>query len=159
MKNSDQQPLILDQILEYYDEPLVFLARGKFHKIYLCTLLSDEGPYPQKYLGVQVSRYTLFRLLRQLMDLRSAILNTSTHNGHWYIIERSTGALLIEKTFLTGQKAISDDLLPEEGFFVETNNTAGVRPGESAGHLRPTKSSIFEKVRSLLSYPNAWSKY
>ncbi len=150
MKNSNQQPLILDQILEYYDEPLVFLARGKFHKIYLCTLLSDEGPYPQKYLGVQISNYTLFELSRQLIDLRSAILNTSTHNGQWYIIERSTGSLLIEETFLAEQKAISDDLLPDEGFFLEMNEGLGA---ELAGHLL-TKSSVFEKAHSLLSYPN-----
>jgi len=67
--------LKIDTILDWYDEPLTFIARDEQGKAYLCYIIGNG-----EYLTLPINNERIGLLLRQESDLRDIYLLSNTYN-------------------------------------------------------------------------------
>jgi hypothetical protein len=111
--------LALNQILEYYDVPQILVATDATGTRYLCTLYSQSETEGYKYIGVQISEPRLMAFIGGQLDLRDAYLHPEVENAVY--------AVTAQKEVLTAitplsQQDITEDMLPEAGYFFETSD-------------------------------------
>jgi hypothetical protein len=111
--------LALSQILEYYDVPQIFVATDATGVRYLCTLYGQSETDGYKYLGVQISEPRLLAFVGGQLDLREAYLHPEVENAVYNVIVQHEA---INATMSIAQQDITEDMLPEAGYFFDTSD-------------------------------------
>lgn len=111
--------LALNQILEYYDVPQILVATDATGTRYLCTVYGQSGTEGYKYIGVQISEPRLMAFIGGQLDLRDAYLHPEVENAVYNVTVKDE---IITATELIPQQNISEDMLPEAGYFFDTSD-------------------------------------
>lgn len=114
--------LRLDKILDYYDEPQLFIARDKFDAQYICLLYDDETAY--RYTAVKISGNRLNDFLSGKEDLRNIFVNPE-NKGEYFDVVFDKGSYVSSPL---KESTISENRLPLEGYTLdaETHETMTV---------------------------------
>lgn len=113
--------LALSQILDYYDVPQIFVATDATGVRYLCTLYDQSKTNGFKYIGVQISEPRLLAFVGGQLDLRDAYLHPEVENAVYYVTVKDE---LITATAPIPQQDITEDMLPEAGYFFDASDWA-----------------------------------
>jgi len=108
--------LRIETILEYYDQPQLFVARDSFDTLYLCLLYDDE--ILPEYTAIRISQNRMNDFLNGNEDLRDVFQNPES-KGEFFNVTLKDGEYTIET--LKGNK-ISEERLPDRGYRIP--NTA-----------------------------------
>ena len=101
----------LDEILNFYERPLVFTATDSKHHNYICYINDVKEDGTTKYFGKRVSQKILNKYLKGDIDLRS-IFKSKIIN--LYMITEDNSKYYTAVPYI---KFIKEELLPGEGFF------------------------------------------
>lgn len=114
--------LRLDKILDYYDEPQLFVARDKFDALYICLLYDDATAY--RYTAVKISNIRLNGFLSGKEDLRAIFVNPE-NIGEYFDVVYDKGNYVATSL---NASTISEERLPSEGYTIDadTNETMTV---------------------------------
>ncbi len=107
--------LRLEKILDFYDEPQLFVARDKFDAQYLCLLYSDN-PEP-RYTAVKISADRLSKLLGGQLDLRQ-LFKDPENAGEYFDVAYEHNHYHAEPS---SEKVLSEDKLPQKGYTLDTD--------------------------------------
>lgn len=107
--------LYIDYIFHYDDQPILFSLRDKFSNLYLCVCY--ELREYQKWFIAKVD----FNDLKQMNDNKKTVLELFLKNNSLLQAQRKSFTKIINYAFET-TKEIDQDLLPEKGFYLETDN-------------------------------------
>ena len=113
--------LALSQILEYYDVPQILVATDATGVRYLCTLYGQSETDGYKYIGVQISEPRLLSFVGGQLDLRDAYLHPEVENAVYHVTVKDE---LITATAPIPQQDITEDMLPEAGYFFDASDWA-----------------------------------
>ena len=111
--------LALSQILEYYDIPQILVATDATGVRYLCTLYGQSETDGYKYIGVQISEPRLLSFVGGQLDLRDAYLHPEVENAVYHVTVKDE---LITATAPIPQQDITEDMLPEAGYFFDASD-------------------------------------
>ena len=111
--------LALSQILEYYDVPQIFVATDATGVRYLCTLFGQSETDGYKYLGVQISEPRLLAFVGGQLYLREAYLHPEVENAVYNVTVNDE---IITATAPIPQQDITEDMLPEAGYFFDASD-------------------------------------
>lgn len=115
------RPLTLINTLEYYDVPQILVAADATGTNYLCTLYKNDAEEGYLYLGVQISEPRLMAFIGGQLDLREAYAHPEVDNALYIVTAKKE--VLTATTILQPQD-ISDDMLPEAGYYYEASDVA-----------------------------------
>ncbi|MCH3970855.1 MAG: hypothetical protein LKE47_10880 [Prevotella sp.] len=102
--------LRIDKILDYYEEPQLFIARDMFDAQYICLLYDDdEAP---RYTAVKISNAKLTDFLTGKVDLRQLFVSPEMKEEYYEVVD-SGGHLCI--TPFEGN-TLPEERLPERGY-------------------------------------------
>ena len=107
--------LYIDYIFHYDDQPILFSLKDKFSNLYLCVCY--ELREYQKWFIAKVD----FNDLKQMNDNKKTVLELFLKNNSLLQAQRKSFTKIIDYAFET-TKEIDQDLLPEKGFYLETDN-------------------------------------
>lgn len=107
--------LYIDYIFHYDDQPILFSLKDKFSNLYLCVCY--ELREYQKWFIAKVD----FNDLKQMNDNKKTVLELFLKNNSLLQAQRKSFTKIINYAFET-TKEIDQDLLPEKGFYLETDN-------------------------------------
>lgn len=107
--------LYIDYIFHYDDQPILFSLKDKFSNLYLCVCY--ELREYQKWFIAKVD----FNDLKQMNDNKKTVLELFLKNDSLLQAQRKSFTKIINYAFET-TKEIDQDLLPEKGFYLETDN-------------------------------------
>lgn len=113
--------LALSQILEYYDIPQILVATDATGVRYLCTLYGQSETDGYKYIGVQISEPRLLSFVGGQLDLRDAYLHPEVENAVYHVTVKDE---IITATAPIPQQDITEDMLPEAGYFFDASDWA-----------------------------------
>lgn len=111
--------LALSQILDYYDVPQIFVATDATGVRYLCTLYGQSETDGYKYIGVQISEPRLLAFVGGQLDLRVAYLHPEVENAVYNVTVKDE---IITATAPITQQDITEDMLPEAGYFFDASD-------------------------------------
>ena len=111
--------LVLSQILEYYDVPQIFVATDATGVRYLCTLYGQSETDGYTYIGVQISEPRLLAFVGGQLDLRDDYLHPEVENAVYNVIVQHEA---INATMSIAQEDITEDMLPEAGYFFDASD-------------------------------------
>ena len=111
--------LALSQILEYYDVPQILVATDASGVRYLCTLYDQSKTNGFKYIGVQISEPRLLAFVGGQLDLREAYLHPEVENAVYHVTVKDE---IITATAPIPQQDITEDMLPEAGYFFDASD-------------------------------------
>ena len=94
------------ETIEYYDGPLLFLGEDEQQQKYVCSYQKENT-----YLCSLFSKSIYARFFDSIIDLRTAILDSSTLN--W--IGETNGELTFKAIRL---RRFGDIILPREGYYI-----------------------------------------
>ena len=118
--NKKQSILKVDSILEYYDNPQLLTARDCFDTLYLCLLYQDTPEC--KYTAIRISSKRLQDFCMGKKDLRSLFLSPEGDKAYFKV--RGTDNSLVQDSKIS--TAISEDRLPDEGYYLETSGKESI---------------------------------
>lgn len=107
--------LYIDYIFHYDDQPILFSLKDKFSNLYLCVCY--ELREYQKWFIAKVD----FNDLKQMNDNKKTVLELFLKNNSLLQAQRKSFTKIINYAFETTRE-IDQDLLPEKGFYLETDN-------------------------------------
>lgn len=107
--------LYIDYIFHYDDQPILFSLKDEFSNLYLCVCY--ELREYQKWFISKVD----FNDLKQMNDNKKTVLELFLKNDSLLQAQRKSFTKIINYAFET-TKEIDQDLLPEKGFYLETDN-------------------------------------
>lgn len=107
--------LYIDYIFHYDDQPILFSLKDEFSNLYLCVCY--ELREYQKWFIAKVD----FNDLKQMNDNKKTVLELFLKNNSLLQAQRKSFTKIINYAFET-TKEIDQDLLPEKGFYLETDN-------------------------------------
>lgn len=111
--------LTMERVLDFYDQPQLFVARDSFNTLYLCLLFDDEPTL--QYTAIRISDKRLKSFIDGTLDLR-AIYEQPEVSGEYFDVSYNENTYHISlATFST----ITEDRLPDQGY------TASRQPMES----------------------------
>lgn len=113
--------LALSQILEYYDIPQILVATDATGVRYLCTLYGQSETKEYNYIGVQISQPRLLAFVGGQLDLRDTYLYPEVENAVYHVTVKDE---IITATAPVLQQDITEDMLPEAGYFFDTSDWA-----------------------------------
>lgn len=104
----------LDKILDFYDEPQLFIGRDKFDAQYICLLYDDTSVC--RYTAVKISGERLRSFLEGKTDLREIYLHPENKGEYYEVIydDHHFMATPIEAS------RVSEDRLPDAGYTIES---------------------------------------
>ena len=76
--------LTVDKILDYYDEPQLFVARDMFDAQYICLLYADDEK--PKYTAVKISNAKLTDFLSGKVDLRQVFVSPEVKGKYYEVV-------------------------------------------------------------------------
>lgn len=100
-----------DNVLVFYDEPIVFTAKDNGEASYLCMLISTED---NSYVAIRVTNKNISDFTSSRVDLRSLFLNPVMGNEYFLISASDQNNLIITDTMVS----IEESMLPEPGFYI-----------------------------------------
>ena len=109
--------ITLINTLEYYDGPQILVAADANGINYLCTLYKNDVEDGYLYLGVQISEPRLMAFEGGQFDLRDAYLHPEVENALYVVTAKHE---MLTATILLQPEDITEDMLPEAGYFYET---------------------------------------
>ena len=109
--------LTAKQILEYYDVPQLFLATDTMSSNYICMLYNKNDAYD--YLAVKMSDLRLRTFLDGKLDLRAAYLSPEQDDTLYHVTVKNE---VISADCLLKQSDITEDMLPEVGFYFDNSD-------------------------------------
>lgn len=112
--------LRIDKILDYYDEPQLFIARDMFDAQYICLLYADDEK--PRYTAVKISNAKLTDFLRGKIDLRQVFVSPEV-NGEYYEVINNGDHLSI--TPLNGTN-LQEERLPEPGYTLDADTQESI---------------------------------
>lgn len=112
--------LNLIKILEFYDVPQLFLAADKFGAKYICMMIQFDHEIGFQYLSVQISDERLDSFLSGRLDLRNLYLHPEVEDAFYKVVVRNQ----IIKADFFDREDITEQVLPEEGYFYEEDDDA-----------------------------------
>lgn len=112
--------LRIDKILDFYDEPQLFIARDKFGAQYICLLYADD--HELKYTAIKISNDKLSDFLSGKVDLRQLFVSPEL-KGEYYDVSYENGHLYI--TPFEGD-ALPEDRLPETGYTLDADTQESI---------------------------------
>ncbi|MCP9564177.1 DUF6575 domain-containing protein [Segatella copri] len=118
--NKKQSILKVDSILEYYDNPQLLTARDCFDTLYLCLLYQDTPEC--KYTAIRISSKRLQDFCMGKKDLRSLFLSPEGDKAY-FNVRGTDNSLVLDSKIST---AISEDRLPDEGYYLETSGKESI---------------------------------
>ena len=101
--------LTVDTILEYVDEPQLFIARDDFGTMYLCLLYDDS-----KYTAIRISTSRLNEFEKQQIDLLT-LFREPENAGEYFDVCASDDDLQLKPL-----AEIDNSRLPEPGYYLST---------------------------------------
>lgn len=106
--------LRLDKILDFYDEPQLFIGRDKFDAQYICLLYDDSSVC--KYTAVKISGERLRNFLEGKTDLREIYLHPENKGEYYDVVydDHHFTAMPID----VGK--VSEDRLPDAGYTIDS---------------------------------------
>lgn len=113
---SDAEELRLDKILDFYDEPQLFMARDKFDAQYIC-LLYDDADAPT-YTAVRISNERLADFLAGKTDFRKLFTDPEV-KGEYYDVSYNNNRLVIAPLDI---KSLPEDRLPQDGYTLDSDS-------------------------------------
>lgn len=120
--NKKHSILKIDNILEYYDNPQLLTARDCFDTLYLCLLYEDTPEC--KYTAIRISSKRLQEFYMRKKDLRSLFIFPEGDKEYFDVIYSHNNLVLDSKI----STALSEERLPEEGYFLETSGKESIVP-------------------------------
>ena len=115
------RPLTLINTLEYYDVPQILVAADATGTNYLCTLYKNDAADGYLYLGVQISEPRLLAFIGGQLDLREAYVHPEVENALYVVSAKQE---VITATTILQPQDISEDMLPEAGYFYDASDLA-----------------------------------
>lgn len=112
--------LRLDKILDFYDEPQLFIARDIFDAQYIC-LLYDDANAPT-YTAVKISNERLADFLAGKADLRQLFTNPEV-KGEYYDVVYSGNHFAIAPLDI---KSLPEDRLPQDGYTLDSDSQESI---------------------------------
>lgn len=106
--------LTMERVLDYYDQPQLFVARDSFNTLYLC-LLFDDQPAAQ-YTAIRISDTRLKAFVKGSLDLR-AIYEHPEVAGEYFDVTFSENVYLIRPANFS---YMTEDRLPAEGYTISS---------------------------------------
>lgn len=100
----------IQQILEYYDVPQIFIGIDLFGAQYIALLIDDNNEY--KYIAIPISSQRYSEYISMKVDLRTVFLSPEIEHSYKLIVYNDNQFTIIE-TF----SCITEDMLPQEGFY------------------------------------------
>ena len=76
--------LRIDKILDYYDEPQLFIARDMFDAQYICLLYADDEK--PKYTAVKISNTKLTDFISGKVDLRQLFVSPEMKGEYYEVV-------------------------------------------------------------------------
>lgn len=76
--------LRIDKILDYYDEPQLFIARDTFDAQYICLLYADDEK--PRYTAVKISNAKLTDFLSGKVDLRQLFVSPEMKGEYYEVV-------------------------------------------------------------------------
>ncbi len=104
--------LKIDTILEFYDEPQVFVARDSFDTLYLCLLYADDNEC--RYSAVRISQNRLRSFLDGKVDLRELFVNPEADREYFDVVFCNDEYQLSR----LDDAVLPEDRLPDAGYFI-----------------------------------------
>ncbi|HQJ31973.1 MAG TPA: hypothetical protein PLO13_01320 [Anaerolineaceae bacterium] len=104
------------KVLEYYNQPILFVGESDFDQKLLCMLVSDELDKIQ-WLVVTISNDRLEELTNGLIDYRTTFTEAESNYANLIVIDQSN--FTINSEVEIPSSSLSDDLLPEPNVYVE----------------------------------------
>ena len=112
--------LRIDKILDYYDEPQLFIARDMFDAQYICLLYADDEK--PKYTAVKISNTKLTDFLRGKIDLRQVFVSPEV-NGEYYEVFNNGDHLSITPLECA---TLPEDRLPDSGYMLDADTQESI---------------------------------
>lgn len=110
----------MEIVLDFYDQPQLFVARDSFNTLYLCLLFEDE-PTAQ-YTAIRISDNRLKAFANGSLDLRT-VYEQPEVSGEYFEVSFSGNAFHIHPATF---KTITEDRLPAVGYTVSRQPMASV---------------------------------
>ncbi len=107
--------LIIDKILDYYDEPQLFIARDMFDAQYICLLYADDET--PRYTAVKISNAKLTDFLTGKVDLQQLFVSPEI-KGEYYEVVENGGHLCITPF---KSDTLPEERLPEKGYTLDAD--------------------------------------
>ena len=112
--------LRIDKILDYYDEPQLFIARDMFDAQYICLLYADDEK--PKYTAVKISNAKLTDFLSGKVDLRQLFVSPEM-KGEYYEVVGNDDHLSIT---LLECATLPEDRLPDSGYMLDADTQESI---------------------------------
>lgn len=110
--------LTLQQILDFYDVPQLFVAKDMMNVNYLCVLFCQQDGF--HYLGVQLTELRLSSFCSGQVDLRKLYEQPEQDNTLYEVLVEKEQ---IHAVRLLSQEQLTEDMLPAPGYYFDTNTT------------------------------------
>lgn len=104
--------LTIERLIDFYDQPQLFVARDSFNTFYLCLLYDDE-PMAQ-YTAIRISDRRLRDFNDGSLDLRTMYLHPEV-DGEYFDVFFSEGSYHIKPSVF---HVLGEERLPAEGYTV-----------------------------------------
>lgn len=112
--------LRLDKILDFYDEPQLFIARDKFDAQYICLLYDDTDAL--RYSAIKISSGRLNRFLNGEIDLRQ-LFASPENSGEYFDVcfedNHYTATPLRERN-------LPEERLPQSGYTMNADSQESI---------------------------------
>jgi hypothetical protein len=112
--------LRIDKILDYYDEPQLFIARDMFDAQYICLLYADEEK--PKYTAVKISNAKLTDFLFGKVDLRQVFVSPEVKGEYYDVINNGDNLIITPLECIS----LPEDRLPEAGYTLDADTQESI---------------------------------
>ena len=112
--------LRIDKILDYYDEPQLFIARDMFDAQYICLLYADDEK--PKYTAVKISNTKLTDFLSGKVDLRQLFVSQEM-KGEYYAVDGNDDHLSITPLECA---TLPEDRRPDSGYMLDADTQESI---------------------------------
>ena len=112
--------LTIDKLLDYRDEPQLFIARDMFDAQYICLLYADEET--PKYTAVKISNAKLADFLTGKVDLRQLFVSPEIKGEYYEVVDN--GKCICITPF--DSNTLPEERLPEKGYTLDAETQESI---------------------------------
>lgn len=112
--------LRIDKVLDFCDEPQLFVARDKFDAQFLCLLFDDSNVLT--YTAIRISNERLSNFLEGKSDLRHLFTHPEM-KGEYYNVVYDGSRLVISPLDCT---KLPEERLPQDGYVLDSDSQEAV---------------------------------
>lgn len=112
--------LTVDKILDYYDEPQLFIARDMFDAQYICLLYADDEK--PKYTAVKISYAKLTDFLSGKVDLRQLFVSPEMKGEYYEVVGNDDHLSITPLECAT----LPEDRLPDSGYMLDADTQESI---------------------------------